>query len=398
VRTIHIAKGNPNRSDDGSALYPYRIKDGYAFDAIFKANREPTTFILHPGEYFTRGSWAFAGIPGYALLAPNCHLVGANGSEATFLSLDPGYERLLDGKDPGYVETVIGGGNQVSGSNQMVVTGLTIDASAAQVPSSGIHTYSGGTTISDVRVVGVRGTWGAAEGFGILVNDAAVARNGGNRVSGCRVEFYGQGDESYWNGIYLGSVDERGAPNVIENCFVTAEIIPNAKRGHTCFAANLNTTVRNCSGSGCHRWFFCDTANVGNLEITGCRGDYGYVAVDLPAPATAANPIEYRRKIRVTHCTFDNVNATDNHAIAILLKDMTADYNSVRMEDVDVDSCRFSSELPPGMFYLCSIQAQQTKRVWFRNCAWPEGTEARAGIFSPTPQSECLIQGVPTGT
>ncbi len=392
MRTIHIATGNPDESQDGSALWPYRVNSATQFDEIFLDNRWGTAFLLAPGEYRTRGCWAFAEHR-YAMLGPNCSLIGPGGSAATFLRLDADYVMTgEDGEEATYVETVIGGGFGCEGSVQMVVKGLTIDASFAQVPSSGLHTYSGGTLIEDVRVLGVTGKWDGPEGFGILVNDSLNAKNGGNIIRACHVEI--AEEDNYCNGIYLGSVSDAVGPNLIDSCSAWAETA-NPKRAHTAFACNENTMVRNCVGRGFERFCFSDTSSAGDIEITGCRGDFGYCAVDFPALPAANNAMAYRRRIRVSNCTFRNESPTSDHAIGILLHDQTPDHRTIAIEDIDMDGCRFSSTLPPGQFYVCSIQGMLTKRVWIRNSVFPEGSKTREGVYSPTPQSEVRINDVP---
>ena len=150
MKTIHVAQGNPDASQDGSALWPFRVNTAEQFDKIFRLHREPTVFLVGPGEYRTCGCWAH---PDHAcaLLGPNSHLVGTHGSNATVLRLDEAYER-----PPAKcaVEVLIGGGYRMRGSNQMLVSGLTIDVFDGRGSVRGGPPVQWGATIEDVRVVG----------------------------------------------------------------------------------------------------------------------------------------------------------------------------------------------------------------------------------------------------
>jgi len=396
MKIINIARGNPDSSQDGSALWPYRATTAVEFDRIFQENRGPTLFLLAPGTYFTRGAWAFAE-ENFAIIDPNSSIIGVGGSEATRITLGVDYEGTVNGQDATYIEALIGG-NSGQASDQMGFGGFTLDLSDADaaVPVSGIHAYSSGCTIADVRVVGVTGEWGAAEGFGLLVNEAKGGRGGGSKIVRCRVEATDE-EDTYVTGIYLGSLFTGGAPNAIEDCHASYKGTPVGKRAHAGFAANENTTVRGCTSAGFDRFLFCDTGNVGDLDVSGCRAEYGYCAIDLPAPASANNRIEYRRRIRVSGCTFLNAFPSTDHAIGILLQDKTDGNRQVKLEDVDVYGCRFSSALTPAQFYAVSIMGLETRRVWVRQNQFPAGCQTRGGVWPPTPQAEVIIEDVPAG-
>jgi len=324
------------------------------------------------------------------MLEPNASLVGAGGSAVTHVLLSPEYTDTVNGQPAEYIETIIGGGPNGTGSERMRISGITIDTYAARLPVIGLHVYSSGARISDVRVVGITGKWGGYEGFGILVNDGVSSRGGGSEIRDCGVAIARTGD-TYVNGIYLGSTASRKAPNLIANCYCEAPVLDGWKRAHTAFAANENTRIENCVGNGFERFIFSDTGNAGDLDIVGCRGDFGYCAVDYPCKPSEGNPVTYRRRIRIAGCTFTNDHPTSDHAVLLLLQDQSPEHDQVEIHDVDVDGCRVSSALPPGKFYVCSLQAAKMKRVWIRNSTFPPGSVTGDGVYSPTPGNEVVF-------
>jgi len=394
MKIIHIAQGTPCScgAQDGSPNNPFRASttDPDSFDRIFAAHREPTAFILWPGVYQTRGAWAFDEHD-YAMLGPNSSLVGVGGSSVTKIKLAEDYTNTVNGHQALYLETIITGGPNAVGSEAAAVTGITIDASTARLPVIGLHVFSSGARIADVRVHGIKGVWGGYEGFGILVNDGKGSRGGGSTVNDCSVSV-AQTPDTYVTGIYLGSLAVRGQPNSIVSCYVTAPVNQN-RRAHSAYAANENTLVTNCVGNGFERFIFSDTSNAGDLEITGCRGDFAYCAVDYPCNPSEGNPITYRRRIRVANCTFTNNHPTSDHAILLLLQDQSPDHDKVDISDVDVDGVRVSSALPPGKFYACSIQAAKASKVWIRNSSFPPGAITMNGVYPPTPLGAVTIDG-----
>lgn len=394
MKTIAIAPGVPDPYADGTYDRPFRASTGEEFDAIFKAHRGPTRFILKAGEYFTKGSWNFPEHD-YSMLADNCELLGEHGKEATVIYLDENPVIEVDGEPAQNIETLIAG--RKGSSQKCHIKGITLRCdNGSGLPTSGIHTYSSGTVITDVDIFGVTGKWGAAEGFGILVNNSHEpdGPDGGHVVF--RSTVYIDGPDNYCTGIYVGAVTRPGVliqPSSISDCLVVAN--QQDKRAHAAYAVNEYVRLTNCDMVGFERFCFCDTGNVGDIEITGCRGDFGYCAIDFPAPAGPNNPIAYRRRIRVSNCTFTNNHPTNDHAIALLAQDNTANRDLVNIEDIDVDGCRFSSALPAGAFYVVSIMAQHTARVWVRGSRFPAGSQTRNGVYPPTPQSQVDIDDVP---
>jgi len=201
--------------------------------------------------------------------------------------------------------------------------------------------------------------------------------------------------DSYVTGIYLGSNKVLGAPNVIRDCFATATVHATNKRAHAAFAANQNCQIINCVGSGFERFAFSDTDDAGDIEITNCRGDFGYSAITFPGKP----PITYRRRIRIINSTFTNNYPTTTHSIFLMLNDESPAHDAVDVQNIDVDGVTVTTVLPPSSvagqgFYVCSIQALKTIDVWIRNSTFPAGCQTTAGVYPPTPLGEVTFEDI----
>lgn len=396
MRTIWIATGAHDPYSTGAHDRPFRANDGEEFDEIFQNIRDGTRFILKPGTYRTRGCWNFPQ-HGYSLLGANSEILGEYGPDATILKLDDNPVVDVGGSPAKYIETLMAG--KGTASSACAIRSLTVDcATTTGLPVSGIHTFSGKTIIADVDVINVSGKWGGPEGFGILTNNSSIpdGEDGGHVVFRCRVQV--NGPDNYVTGIYVGSV-ARGQflrPSSVSDCFVTATD-EEESRAHAAYSGNEYVRFTNCDMVGLNRFFFADTGNVGDIEITGCKGDYGYCCIDLPAPVSDANPIAYRRRIRVSDSTFTNKRPSADHAIALLVQDNSEGNRQVALEDIDVDGLRIvqTGLSDPSQFYVVSIKGLLTSRIWVRNSRFVPGCQTRGGVWPPTPQSSVDIDDVP---
>jgi len=404
---INIAQGTPCAGADGSVHNPYRARPDNAtdFDDIFRLRRGANTFLVQPGIYLTQGCYAYPQ-NGWAMIDPNSSLIGVGGSEATSIVLAANYISInpQSGQPIKQVETIIGGGSAASGSERMQVSGFRIDVNNSLLPVLGLHTFSSGSNVFDVIVVGLIGdrtkplpTDVAWEGFGILVNDSPSSRGGGSSIANCRAYMRTGSPKTYVTGIYLGSVAVQKNPNVIRDCYCEAPIPtttlpPNDAQFHAAFAANQNTLIQNCTSNGFIRFFYADTGDVGDIEITGCRGDVGQYVVDAIAPYdAAANPIAYRRRIRLTNSTFTIDHPVTTYAVIFHAQEKNTEpaYNQVVIEDIDIHDLRVRSSLPAGNpalqdgigVYTVGLQGKKVDRVFVRNCTLPVGTKTTAGVY-----------------
>ena len=391
MKTIYIEQGTPNSCNAGTVKNPYRVPTGNAknFDAIFKFHRGPTTFILGPGIYDTQGCWSYSGYD-WAMVGPNSSIIGTAGSVDTVIRLAADYTNDVNGVPAQYIETIIGGGGLSSGSEQMRFSGFKVDCYNARLPVIGLHAFSSGCIVNDVVVNDINGVWGAMEGFGILVNDGLNSKGGGSSIINCKVTIL-PGAKSYCTGIYMGSLAQLRAPNAIRDCISGAIVTTGVTRAHAAFAANENTTISNCVGNGFERFLFGDTGNIGDIDVINCRGEFGSVAIDLPAPN--GNGIEYRRRIRIANSSFGNTTPSANYAALIAIQDGPAPgvtHNTVDIQDIDIDNVRVSSFFntagaPTGQgFFTVSIGGTKVQRIWVRNSTLPVG----AKTLTPGPSGE----------
>ena len=417
---INIAQGTPCAGADGSVHNPYRARPDNAtdFDDIFRLRRGANTFLVQPGIYLTQGCYAYPQ-NGWAMIDPNSSLIGVGGSEATSIVLAANYISInpQSGQPIKQVETIIGGGSAASGSERMQVSGFRIDVNNSLLPVLGLHTFSSGSNVFDVIVVGLIGdrtaplpTDVAWEGFGILVNDSPGSRGGGSSIANCRAYMRTASPKTYVTGIYLGSNTVQKNPNVIRDCYCeapipTSTLPPNDAHFHAAFAANQNTLIQNCSSNGFIRFFYSDTLDLGDVEITGCRADVTKYVVDIGCEVSTGNPVTYRRRVRITNSTFSVDNPIDTYAVLLHTQEQntTANpnptYNKVNITDIDIHDCRVTSSLPPGSqaaadgigFYTVAIRNAKTQRVWVRNCTLPVAAKTQVGVYDPTPQSGAVV-------
>ena len=406
MKLLYIMQGTPATVQDGSYARPYQVHPDAPdeFDAIFKKNRGANTFLLYPGDYQTRGCYAFPDT-NLALIDPNSCLIGMCGSQVTKITLASGYvETNQSGQPIKQAEALMLGGLQQTGSERMIVGGFTLDVTAARHPTVALHVVSSGAQVLDVRVKGLHGginhppegTPRGEEGFGILVNDGPGTLGGGSKISDCSVEVIDVPDQ-YATGIYLGSLAVRRAPNAIHGCYAFSTNSPGRLQSHAAFAANENTHISNCTASGFDRFVFCDTRDCGDLTITGCRGDFGYAAIDFTAKQTATNVSQYRRRIRIADCILANDLPSpiqppgQPHSIFIKIHDgpdPEDTHDVMLIAGIDVDGCIVTSNQPPGTlpqgFYVCSIQGALAEKIWIRNSMFPAGARTTEGVYSPT--------------
>lgn len=348
-----------------------------SLDGHLTAYRNPgTEFILLPGEYYTRGAFAF---PEHDLcmLAPECSLIGA-GSDRTTIEL-VNEATSHNGKPTQYVEVLTGGARTRYGSVHLRFEGFTVDP-LINMPVVALHAWTSRATIRDVVVRSVCGsrTWAGPvkEGFGILVNNAATPDpvDGGHVIEDCTVYATGYtadpiegpaAAENYVTGIFVGCPKRYPVP-MLQSCVRRCRVVGldiGSGATHAGFAANAMTQLDDCEAWHVRRAMFCDTGPVENVTINRLRAHGIEWALDL----RVAESGHYRRFIDVRDSEF--YFAADPHGgwnQAVLLADETGRPETV-IEHVRFDRCRFVSAAP---------QASEgrlrglVRNVSFRSCEW----------------------------
>ncbi|MBL9127008.1 MAG: hypothetical protein JNL97_05150, partial [Verrucomicrobiales bacterium] len=173
-----------NASGSGTPSDPRRVSDAASFDAVLRAHRKDTVFVLQPGTYETNGAWTFADLD-FCSLGDGCGLVGIEGSARTTLRLADAFENRVAtprGLVPAQKIEMLIAGSRCGRARGIRIEGLTIDtrggrhASGSSLPTVGVHVFASESVVRDVRVLDVDGHWqGFNEGFGILVNNCGDA-------------------------------------------------------------------------------------------------------------------------------------------------------------------------------------------------------------------------------
>lgn len=387
MKIIHLkatSAGGCEGVGGGTFENPLRIGNADDFDAVLKKYRTNTRFVLRAGTYFTRGAWSFAEFHDCCNLGANCELIGA-GSAVTTIKLDPDYEDKVITTPAVYIETLIGG-SRSDRSDRLVIEGITVDATCDGLPSSGLHTYSTGCRIEDVRVIGIRGDWNTMiEAFGILQNRSPNSpMHGGCRILGCRVDVpAGQ----YATAIFCGIVSTAPLRNdittsVIRDTIATSSQATSGKQSHAAFACNMYTLVDACTAFGFDRFFFCDTGEVSDVQIQNCTGNSRYVCFDMPT-TRADWP---RARIGISNCNMKSSAFTTDHAIFLLLQDKSQNHDLANLSRVTVRDATWTMEGITGVTpYVVSVQGLQANDIALKGCIFPAGAKREEGIYDPTP-------------
>lgn len=287
-------------------------------DEALRNNRQPGTFfILHAGEYTTRGGFAFESSD-LCALAPECVISGAGKNRTIIRALN--VDTQVNGQDARYAEILTAGARTKGKSDHVGLRDFTLDCSAVTVPVIGIHAFSTCATIENVRVTGI---WGrrdwegpVTEGFGIIVNNAWEANyDGGHTVRRCVVEGADTHSvENYMTGVYVGCV-QRGKSiaysRVLETCVL------GISEMHAAYGLNNNLLIEDCEAHNSIRALFCDTKPGYDVQVTRFRGHDCRWALELHAYDD-----DVRKRVTLTECKFV-FRRVDDWAQAVLLEDFS---------------------------------------------------------------------------
>lgn len=342
-----------------------RIPVGQLIDGYLGEYREPgTIFLLSRGTYYTKGAFAFPDND-LCMLAPGCSIVG-EGSFGTRIELDAAFSHVYKGQDTVYVEALTAGSRTNGASDSIRMSGFTLSLRFSNLPTVGIHVWSGETTIEDVRVESVYGSRMAfgpvREGFGILVNNSAGVigtHDGGNAIRGCTVDMRRVEGENYSTGIYMGTVRRFGIP-LLRSIVTDCEVI--SVDGHCGLAFNDHVDIEKCHVHGVRRAIFADTSPIRNSRVQNVVAhDVGW-AMELRSSKTE----DVRCGILVERCFF-SFRPVDGWSQAMLMSD---DSNKgASMDAIAVDNCTFV-QTPGGNASKGRSNGSAIKAVISTNNRW----------------------------
>lgn len=350
------------------------VPAGASLDPYLHLHRDPTRFVLGPGEYTTSGAWGFKD-PALdcCMVPPGSTLEGA-GSNRTIIR----FQRPVEPASP-YFEALTGG-SRSGASTSVTLQGFTLDVSASPAPVVALHLWSDEPRALDICVVGV---WGdrtprapraPSEGFGILLNRAPVSRrDGGGLIDGCRVVAgrhpTDPSRENYTCAFYLGIAQRRDVPIVrsrLVDCRATG---PRAAGVHAAFASNDFTEMTDCASDDSFiRGWFCDVNGAEDLRVSSCHFESSYAGIDLESGSADAK----WRRVSLTDCEFTlNGDPGADHVVAMVLNDLTAtrpqagqvaEFRNVRMK-----RCRLNNR-SAGRGFLASLSGSHTTDCGMSDC------------------------------
>lgn len=351
-----------------------RIPAGRSLDPYLHLHRDPTHFLLEPGEYTTRGAWGFVGGEDVCMVPAGSILEGA-GSNRTLVRLDQ--PLALPGS--GYLEALTGG-SRSGASPSLTLSGFTLDVSVSPTPVVALHLWSDEPSVHDVSVLGVWGDRTPAapgspcEGFGILVNRAGSSRrDGGGLVRSChvqaRVHPLDSNRENYTCAIYLGIVRQRTVPCLRSRVTGCRAGGPRTGSVHAAFAANDFTEVDDCSCDDSFiRGWFGDTSGGEDIRISGCDFESTYAAVDLES----GRADWAWRKVSLNDCRLSLAgHPTADHVVGMVLEDLTssrpqagtlAEFRSIRLT-----RCRLVNR-SGNRGFLAGLSAARTSDCGLTDC------------------------------
>lgn len=220
--TLHIAVGD--FGGDGSRDNPLRVQTAAMFDAVLEraASGDYTSIQLGEGVFETRGLWAFPVdrrvlATEFTTFIRPISIRGA-GMYLTTIRLSSDATTRANGVDRADLCVMRFGTPWRNNGGPYVVEDLTVDGNEAAFSSSrfvagGLVFHSNNVTTRNVRVIGLRGTFGppSVEAFGILINNFKdgeyAGPDGNNRIIDCLMESNGD-TQDYVSPFYIGATDQ----------------------------------------------------------------------------------------------------------------------------------------------------------------------------------------------
>lgn len=377
------------------------IEPGASIDTFLRAHRSATRFLLSPGVYRSRGSFAFADLD-HSMLAPGCELIGA-GSDVTTLVV--GDDAVPCG---GAQLECLTAGSRSSASETIRVRGLTVQPGDStrtreDLGIVGLHVWSDRCEISDIvasRITGIRGskTGGdpgpSREGFGLLVNrPGKPARPGGSRINQVRVELLTDAvkkTEHYVCACYVGVVDP-AEPSLVDDVVVTNLSGTPAHAGFGVNGGVVGTRWRNVG-----RWnrgVFCDVTGGVGTHVSNSVLRAEWVGIEFRGGAEA----KWRDMVvSGSHLTLAPVGDAGWGAVLVLADDTagkaSADFECVQVRDSVI---RGESENVRHGFYCGTLDTRSARSCGLFGNAFfvPSGRRWLAPNASPgiSPQPFAVV-------
>jgi hypothetical protein len=316
---------------------PKLVNTAIQFDSLLDTE-SIETFRLGPGVFLTRGAWAH---PGNCILPTGGSVIGA-GMDLTTIKLDP--SALFVGLDDvAHLDTrVLIMGRHELNNGGFECSDLTLDGNMSAFEDikvmTGLWVWGNACVIRNVRVRHIRGDRVRdLECFGIHLNNAETMGSwpnddGGSLIQDCIVEDVPPTD-AYISAFYIG-YDYYGRtiiPTVVERCRAILTV-----GNQTCFSANCNTAIRDCTGSGSVYGFYNDTGTVEVLNIENCQ--FSDVRVGVSIYSTNPKPGLMKNSITVTGSEFSLVGLSTRIPIGIEFWD---EVGTTPYSDVDIGDNTF---------------------------------------------------------
>lgn len=285
-RTVTITEPAPSPDDlvwiaprDGAAHAglgtqdnPLRVAGPSEFDRVFGDRGGRGHFRLFPGEYETRGSWAFPQ-HGYGLIGGGSSLVGVCGSDSTVLRLEAPVTETDGQPRPRRDLNIAWFGRSYADEAHITVQGITFDGSGAPDgwTVSGPYVWGSYVTVRDIAVRAIRGDYSRyVEVFAL----ALIGLRGGAHVRGVRC--YGVAPSSYVSGISVGYTGTILAPSLVEDCD-----LDGAAGNHFALAACSSTVLTRVRWRGWKTGIYNDTGRAIGVLAVDCGGAVEYAAARL---------------------------------------------------------------------------------------------------------------------
>jgi hypothetical protein len=383
-------KGASTVPGKGTQFNPLRVGTPQEYDAVFTRPLEairtsPKVFRLYPGDYYTRGVWAFE--------AQNYHAIGSgesligSGSRRTTVHLDADSAPFTTNGQPRPDIGVLWVGTYMGRAEYMRVEGLCLHGHQDKFPAeklvtSGVRVTGSHFVIRDVGVQGLRGSVPAQyEAFPIssinfeglpLTNPA----DGGGLIEDCWTR--SMADNSYVSAISLGfrPCGRPIVPSVIQRCHVDS-----GRGNYFGFSACHSTTIRDSSCRGVKQAVYNDTDSVQDLLVYDNQFETEYAGMSLIAVEASAGKSVV--KVQRNRFTFVPTGAYDLPAIALV------DQAGARISNILVSENVFVAP-PSNRFALASIKAAQLFNVKIVNNVISSGTVYR-NLVDPTPKTNVTL-------
>ncbi len=338
-------------------------------DRVMRTFREPgTVYILRPGRYTTRGSWAFPE-SGYVSQAPGTTL-RAEGTGKALISLAADAQRA----DANGIRAQrnlevwnVGAGASIKGITFDGCEELFRDANPkkAWFVTVGVRAY-GAISIEDWEVTGLRGGYAALAGTG-LDNEAfclsMIGEEGGSVIRRGRV--YGCAPNSYVTALNIGHRGPKPARSIVEDVNVDV-----AEGNWMALGVNQNVHVnRFFLDGGCRNGVYNDTGSTLDVTVEGSvfLGVDRLVSLVAPPLAEGRGP---RGNVHLKGVTASIVGDWKGESRGVELWDQAPTTMApATMGPVVLTDCEIEAA---GTFFAAATFGRELRSVLYLDCILPD--------------------------